>query len=170
MFYFARHLLAIPCLHLGVQLARLRWSLGYALSAMLAGAALQVVEFRALRWVFPQEGEPQVLLGSLLMAAALLGVGQSMSAMRATPLARWGRTHSLGIYLVHPLWLLIFTKMAALAGVEARRIWSLPLAMAVFTASLGLLLAIEHWAPRMKALLDGRILPMRANRGVEAAE
>jgi surface polysaccharide O-acyltransferase-like enzyme len=171
MFYFARHLLAIPCLHVGIQLARrLRWSSRYALGAFLAGAALQVIEFRSLRHVFPQEGEPQVLLGSLLMAAGLFGVGQSMSALHPTLLARWGRVHSLGIYLVHPLWLLVFTRVATLAGIQASRIWSLPLAIAVFAASLGLLLVIEHWAPRVKALLDGRIVPARTNGGVEAVE
>ena len=166
-FAFFRHLLALPCLYAGILLTRNKpMPDSVALSLIVTGAALQVAEALILQmYADVSLFDHQFLIGTLPMTMGVVALARNHAAAASGRLAQWGRDYSLGIYIVHPLWMLFFSKSLAALGVMPDAMGALPFASLVFGASLASMMIYE----RAKQVA-GRSLALRrsANGGQHA--
>ncbi|HSD39954.1 MAG TPA: acyltransferase family protein [Rhodocyclaceae bacterium] len=145
-FSFFRHLLSLPCLYLGMTLARgPALTDRSALALALGGASLQILEALLLQhYANASPFSHQFLLGTLPMAAGIIALARNHATAISGRLSDWGRQHTLGIYIVHPLWMLIYAKLPLPTDVLPHSTGPLFATLVVFGASLVSMLALAR--------------------------
>lgn len=151
-----RELSGIPAVLIGGWLQSVR-KLGSVSSLLfIGGIVATVAEVLYLRSLGGRPADVQLFIGTLPMAAGLLGLAISVRDLTPTWLAELGRRESLGIYLYHPL--AIFAVASLLSnelrlntdGVAGLPIW---FAAAVIT-TVGLAV-LRIFLPTVRSKLDG---------------
>ncbi|MEC5387831.1 acyltransferase [Uliginosibacterium sp. H3] len=145
-FAFFRHLLALPCLFIGLVLARSpTLANGSALALAFGGAALQLLEVLMLqRYAGTSPFAHQFLLGTLPMAVGLISLARNHATAISGRLSQWGRQHSLGIYIVHPLWMLVYARLPLPQLASHEALGPLIATAVIFCASLVSMLVLER--------------------------
>jgi len=122
----------------------------------LSGLILQVTEARFLQVVFGVDPMYHCfLIGTIPFAIGMLGLGVSCQRRMASVLSSWGREHSLGIYIVHPLWIPLCSKVLNLFCAKGNSFRSILLVFLTFGLSLFSLLWLQRVFPTLSGLLKG---------------
>lgn len=160
-FDFARELLSVPLMWLGLAVSRRGRFLSLGASVLLAtaGLLLQLLEagFLYVHWGMDPLGH-EFLLGTTPFALGMLGIGLALNWNHCRWIASWGRRFTLGIYIVHYWWATIVA--AAIIGPLATRgvhVSSLVSVALIFALSLTSLMALERFYPPLNLLLNGRL-------------
>ncbi|QWW70111.1 acyltransferase [Rhizobium sp. WYJ-E13] len=103
-----RTFIGVPCIMAGVWLRRHGESRFYTL-LLLVSAALCIAEIFVIKGLGGAARDAQFLFSTLFMAAGILGATISMKQVLPARLAEMGRDDSLGIYIYHPIFILLFT-------------------------------------------------------------
>ncbi|MBU2098233.1 MAG: hypothetical protein KKD00_05700 [Gammaproteobacteria bacterium] len=158
-----RELSGIPALLVGGWLRKIR-PLGKVSALMLIGRIiLNIFEFNYLRSSGRRPADIQFFIGTLPIAAGLLGLAISLRDLTPPWLAELGRKESLGIYLYHPIAIFVVASLQSggirisTQGVPGLPTWIMA---AVFTS--GGLMLLRHFQPGLRNALDG-VLNSKAN-------
>ena len=151
-----RELSGIPAVLIGGWLRSLSNLCPVSLRLLLAGLAITVVEMVCLSALGGRPSEVQLFVGTLPMAAGLLGVAISSNNVAPRWLSELGRRESFGIYLYHPVAILITASVLSMdvqlntKGVPGLFLWI----MASILTIAGLLL-LRAGLPLLRTALDG---------------
>lgn len=165
-YVFARHLLSIPFIYIGVYLAGRRTLRGprAAVFVIVIGTAVQFLEAYLLRVFLDKDPMTHLfLLGTTPCAVGLLILGLNVPRKRWPRLAKWGREYTLGIYIIHPLWIPVARRMMEHLPYYdyTRRALVVP----VFVASVMSVIVLERFLPSMKRAMDGRFVGLQRATG-----
>jgi surface polysaccharide O-acyltransferase-like enzyme len=147
-----RVLIGIPLMVAGAMFHRLKnWKANYFALLLLLGVAILAAEIALITSAGGRAGDAQFLLSSFLIPAGMLGL--ALVSRPAFPgfLGQLGDKESLGLYIYHPAFILIFKKIAPDQGLLC---W-------IFTASMTLafLIAGRRMMPSLRKLADGDLSP-----------
>lgn len=142
---------------LGYRLARAgtrpgAWTLG---ALILGGAALTLVDAFVLARFGGQMSWRQCSLGAALVAVGLLLWGAKGTVHLPEWMARMGREHSLGIYILHPLFVAAAGIVVSEADGGARP--TLVIAALALAVTLAVVEGLGRFAPGVKAVIDGAL-------------
>jgi surface polysaccharide O-acyltransferase-like enzyme len=160
-FDFARHLLSVPFMWIGLAVARGKHFMTVKAAALLAltGLLVEIVEVHILqaRWGSNPLAH-EFLLGTLPFTLGIFGIGRALEWHHCRFIASWGRRFSLGIYIVHFWWSTLLTRglvhPLATRGIAVPSLFFVGL---IFGFSLASMLVLERCFPSLKRLLDGRL-------------
>ena len=165
-FVIARQWVSIPMLYLGVWLFR-RGPLNKTLAMILlfGGLGLQFVEawFLFTRFkISPYDSE--ILIGTIPFAlgAASLGLSQ-IRFLEQRQLSSWGKDYSLGIYLLHPLVIVICGLLitALIPALDVSAIWQILYSFVILFLCIGIFAALRKWLPAVFKFLMGDLIAKR---------
>jgi surface polysaccharide O-acyltransferase-like enzyme len=158
-YVFLRHLISVAFIYFGLVVGRHGRFLSLRNSALLAlgGLLLECVEVRllALGWG-ANPISPEILLGTIPLALGMLGVALAMNWSHLRWFSAWGRTYSLGIYVVHVWWLFVLDYSRPFLLRRNLYIPSPGYLALTFGLSLISLMILQRTSPFLKRLLDGR--------------
>lgn len=155
----SRYLLSVPFIYFGVCLARRPTLPGpkAAVAMVVAGAILQCVE-ACLLWVFLGKNPIShlFLVGTILIAVGLLILGLNLPQIKWPLWSKLGRDYSLGVYIVHPLWIPVAREIMVRLPFFSytRRALVIP----VLIASMASLMLLEKFLPSVKKALEGQFV------------
>ena len=140
---------------LGYRLARAgtrpgAWTLG---ALILGGAALTLVDAFVLARFGGQMSWRQCSLGAALVAVGLLLWGAKGTVHLPDWMARMGRAHSLGIYILYPL--AVAAAGIAVAATDGGARPTLAIAALALAVTLAAVEGLGRFAPGLKAVIDG---------------
>ncbi|MDB5594874.1 MAG: hypothetical protein JWM36_1835 [Hyphomicrobiales bacterium] len=147
-----RELIGIPLMVAGAMFHRLEgWKAKHFAILLLLGIAILALEIALIASAGGRAGDAQFLLSSFLLPAGMLGLALHSAPVFPGFLGQLGDKESLGLYIYHPVFILVFKKLSPDQGLLC---W-------VFTASitLGLLMAGRRMMPSLRNLADGDLSP-----------
>jgi hypothetical protein len=156
----ARTWLSIPFLYLGFlfyQKGYLRWWVSILL--IILGAGLQIIEAKYLYLLYEASAyDHQFLVGTIPFAIGMAALSlNDLKFLQHPLLSKWGNEYSLGIYLIHPATIFIFSPWISplFTGLTGPAIWQAVSPLVVLIVALAVLILIKRFLPSVFNFLFG---------------
>ncbi len=161
LFIYFRQLISIPFLFIGILLSNKhimnKLTLLFACILVLLGIVIQLTE--AYVWNLLLGSNPmehQFLFGTLFFSLGMFGISLNITIQNQCFLSEIGKNYSLGIYLLHPLWIPVISVLLNVLIFKNRSIYSFLKAIITSVMTMLTLILCRRHIPIVKELIDGK--------------
>lgn len=153
-----RHFQSIPFMFIGILISKHnKLKPGLCWAVLLFGIALQVVECHLLwKYASLDPRSHYFLLSTVVITVGILYVGINSGRIFRSPfLARLGQKYTLGIYLLHPLFIIIIFKIARMARIEDFALFNISSPLIVLIVIILFLQFCREYLPPIFSMING---------------